>query len=85
VLPALTERWDGSFATGWLARRGVDATTVRRRVEELAAGVPLPERPPDPEPGQPSATSTATTLPTPGQPIIGPIEIPPGCQVAPIP
>jgi HAAS/Clp amino terminal domain, pathogenicity island component len=62
VLLAVTGRWDGSFATGWLQRRGVDAAAVRRRVVELAAGGSLPEPRPAAQPAGPSESDPAPGL-----------------------
>jgi Clp amino terminal domain, pathogenicity island component len=42
VLLALTGRWDGSFGTGWLQQRGIDAEAVRQRVVDLTEGVAPP-------------------------------------------
>jgi hypothetical protein len=62
VLLAVTGRWDGSFATGWLQRRGVDAAAVRRRVVELAGGGSLPEPRPAAQPAGPSESDPAPGL-----------------------
>jgi hypothetical protein len=43
VLLALTGRWDGSVATAWLQRHGLDAAAVRQRVVDLTEGGELPE------------------------------------------
>lgn len=54
VLLALTSRWDGSFTTGWLQRRGIDPHVVRQRVvdvtEEAVPPAPSPLAAPAPEP-----------------------------------
>jgi hypothetical protein len=56
VLLASTSQWDGSSATGWLRRRGIEPEAVRRRVVDITEGVvppepsPLPEPPPVPDP-----------------------------------
>lgn len=67
VLLALTGRWDGSFGTGWLQQRGIDAEAVRQRVVDLTEGVavaaPAPlAAPPEPEP---DPTATLKLAPTP--------------------
>ncbi|HEX8860855.1 MAG TPA: Clp protease N-terminal domain-containing protein [Actinomycetes bacterium] len=42
VLLALTSQWNGSFATGWLARCGIGPQAVRQRAVDVTEGVPLP-------------------------------------------
>jgi hypothetical protein len=67
VLLALTSRWDGSFATGWLQRRGMDPEAVRQRVVDFTEGVPLPEPPPlAAPPPQFDPTAGLDLAPTPG-------------------
>jgi predicted DNA-binding transcriptional regulator AlpA len=45
VLLALASAWDQSFATGWLARHGIEPDMVRRRTVDVTEGVALPEPP----------------------------------------
>jgi hypothetical protein len=46
VLLALTSQWGRSFATGWLARAGINPQAVRQRVVDVTEGVPLPAQAP---------------------------------------
>jgi len=64
VLLALTGRWDGSVATAWLQRHGVDAAAVRQRVVDLTEGGELPEPAPLPvdEPAWPAELDPAPGL-----------------------
>jgi hypothetical protein len=64
VLLALTGRWDGSLATGWLQRHGVDAAAVCQRVVDLTEGGELPEPAPLPadEPAWPAVLDPAPGL-----------------------
>ncbi len=64
VLLALTGRWDGSFATGWLQRHGVDAAALRQRVVDLTQGGELPAPVPLPveEPAWPAELDPAPGL-----------------------
>jgi hypothetical protein len=64
VLLALTARWDGSAATGWLARHGVEAAAVRQRVVDLTEGGALPEPVPlpDDQPAWPAELDPAPGL-----------------------
>lgn len=43
VLLGLTGHWDGSLATSWLQRHGVDVAALRQRVVDLTEGGELPE------------------------------------------
>jgi len=66
VLLALTSRWDGSFATGWLAQRGIVPQAVRQRVVDLTEGVAVPEPPPLATPApEPDPTAGLELAPTP--------------------
>jgi len=65
VLLALTSRWDGSFATGWLQRRGIDSQAVRRRVVDLTEGMPVPEPPPTAPSAELDPTAGLELAPTP--------------------
>jgi hypothetical protein len=50
VLLALTGRWDSGIVSDWLARCGITAGAVRRRVADVTEGVTLPEPAPLGEP-----------------------------------
>jgi predicted DNA-binding transcriptional regulator AlpA len=65
VLLALTGRWDGSFATGWLRRCGIEPEAVRQRVVDITEGVVPPEPSPLPEPlPEPDPTAGLDLAPT---------------------
>jgi predicted DNA-binding transcriptional regulator AlpA len=67
VLLALTSRWGGGFATGWLARCGITPDAVRRRVADVTEGVAVPEPAPlgEPVPREPVATGGLELAPNP--------------------
>jgi predicted DNA-binding transcriptional regulator AlpA len=67
VLLALTSQWDRGIVTGWLARCGITAETVRRRVVDVTEGVALPEPAPlgEPVPREPVATGGLELAPNP--------------------
>jgi predicted DNA-binding transcriptional regulator AlpA len=62
VLLALTGRWDQDIVTGWLARCGITAEAIRRRVADVTEGVALPDPVPlgEPVPREPVATGGLT-------------------------
>jgi hypothetical protein len=67
VLLALTSQWDRGIVTGWLARCGITAEAVRRRVADVTEGVALPEPAPlgEPSPREPVATGGLALAPNP--------------------
>jgi Clp amino terminal domain, pathogenicity island component len=67
VLLALTGQWDSGIVTGWLARCGITAEAVRRRVADVTEGVALPEPAPlgEPVPREPVATGGLELAPNP--------------------
>ena len=67
VLLALTGRWDGGIVSGWLARCGITAEAVRRRVVDVTEGVTLPDPVPlgAPSPTEPVAMGGLALAPNP--------------------
>jgi Clp amino terminal domain, pathogenicity island component len=62
VLLALTGRWDGGSAGGWLRSHGVTADTLRQRVVDVTETGELPEPVPAPEPAWPGMPDPAPGL-----------------------
>jgi ATP-dependent Clp protease ATP-binding subunit ClpA len=77
VLLALTSRWAGSVATGWLQQGGIDPQAIRQRVVDLTEGV----TPPEPAPMRDDRGRLVRDAA--GRPIIKAVEVPPGSRAEP--